>query len=56
MLDTGEEVSSLRLLVAMRIHNHMAQHNAQYAELMLHWGYSIVYYAQSNSCIYEIML
>ena len=61
MLGTDEEVITLCVCVARRIHNHdnamhVAQHNPQYAKLLLRRGYSTVYHAQNNSCTYEIML
>ena len=34
----------------------VAQHNAQYAKLLVHRGYRTIYYAQKNSRAYEIIL
>ena len=33
----------------------VAQHNAQYAKLLLRRGYSTIYYAQNNSHAFEII-
>ena len=33
----------------------VAQHNAQYLKLLVHQGYSTLYYAQNNSPTYEML-
>ena len=54
----AKRLLSLRVCIARSIHNHdnatrVAQHNAQYAKLLVRQGYSTVYYAQSNSRAFE---